>query len=186
MNAQAGIFGEGVRLPFILDEELYNKLLFKTLSFQDLKLELKRRSIACSVSDTYYVLALKLRLQILKDSNADSVHVQPIIDEINYFALQQKKSLSYHCSLPGCPFRAHNHKDYVKHLRALHSNSKQKMLCKLKGCGQEFGGVQLLELHIKQAHRTRLSLVKLKQNQLVLQISRLRCLSTSCHHQCAL
>ena len=111
MNAHAGNFGEGVGLPFIIDEELYNKLLFKALSLQDLKLELKRRNIPCSVSDTYYILRLKLRLQILKDSNADSVHFQPILDEINYFALQQKKSQVYHCSLPGCPFRAHNHKD---------------------------------------------------------------------------
>ena len=84
MNAHAGNFGEGVGLPFIIDEELYNKLLFKALSLQDLKMELKRRNISCSVSDTYYILRLKLRLQILKDSNADSVHIQPIIDEINY------------------------------------------------------------------------------------------------------
>ena len=44
------------------------------------------------------------------------------------------------------------------------------MLCKLKGCGQDFAGVHMLDLHIKQAHRARLSLVKLKQNQLIEQI----------------
>ena len=170
-------------LPHLINEEVYNKLLFKTISFHDLKLELKRRSIPSLLSDTYYILTLKLRLEILKESKVDLVHVQPLIEEIDYFYSQQRKSKLFECCLIGCPFKARDHKDYVKHLRVLHTNSKQKVECKLRGCGQEFSGVQMLEMHIKIVHRSRQSLVKLNQNQIVEQFSHLRCLSSSCQHQ---
>ena len=40
-----------------------------------------------------------------------------------------------------------------------------------------------MEIHIKTAHRSRPSLVKLHQTQLVEQFQKLRCLSSSCNHQ---
>ena len=113
-------------LPHLVNEEVYNKLLFKTISFHDLKLELKRRSIPSLLTDTYYILTLKLRLEILKESKVDLVHVQPLIEEIDYFYSQQRKSKLFECCLIGCPFKARDHTDYVKHLRVLHTNSKQK------------------------------------------------------------
>ena len=55
-------------LPFVMHDELYNKCLFKTISLHQLKLELIRRNISYLFDDSYDILTIKLRVQILKDS----------------------------------------------------------------------------------------------------------------------
>ena len=147
---------------------LMNMVVMANMEALDRGAELKRRNISCLSDYSYYILTIKLRVKILKDSKADSTHVQPLIDEIDYFSsqLSRMRAQVYNCCLPGCSFRTQNHKNYVKHLRALHSNCKQNIKCKLRGCEHEFNGVHSFEIHIKQVHRSRHSLVKLHQKSL--------------------
>ena len=169
--------------PNIIEEDLYIKCLFKTISLQDLKKELKKKKIEYSLSDSYHILTLKIRAHILKESRSDPNLVKPLEDEISFFNSTVRENHVYSCCFNGCPFKTKNHKHYMRHLRDFHSNSKQKMVCKLKGCQRDFSGLVLLEIHLKTAHKTRPSLVKLRQSQLVEQFLQLRCLSASCNHQ---
>ena len=148
-----------------------------------MKNELNRKKIEFSPSETYHILTLKIRAQLLKESLAAPNLIKPLVDEINFFYSRRKERKIYSCCLAGCPFKTNDHKKYMRHLRALHSTTKHKIICKLKGCQLEFVGLNLLEIHVKTAHRARASLVKLNQNQLVEQLVQLRCLSASCNHQ---
>ena len=47
------------------DQEVYSKCLFRTINYNDLKLELAKAKINYSPSDSYYILTLKLRRAIL-------------------------------------------------------------------------------------------------------------------------
>ena len=113
-----------VNLPNIREESLYNQCLFKTITLQTLKLEF-------SSVESYHILTIKIRALLLKESNTDPVAIQALEDEITFFYSSLKVKSLYHCCLAGCPYKTSNHKMYVSHLRALHSNSRQKMTCQL-------------------------------------------------------
>ena len=169
--------------PFLEEEDVYNKCLFKTITYKDLKDKLDKKDIKFSSTESYLILTLKLRVQILQESNADEKLIQPLISEIETYLSSQRRKKLYSCCLTGCPFKTNNHTQYVKHLKAFHQNSRQKMVCNLKGCQRDFLGIQQLEIHVKSAHRSRPSSVKLHQSQLVEQFQKLRCPSSSCNHQ---
>ena len=169
--------------PHLEEEDLYSKSLFKTISVHDLKNVLRKKNIEFSSSDSYHILTLKLRVKLLKDSNADITLVQPLVDEISSFFSTRKVRNVYKCCLTVCPFKTSNHERYVDHLRALHSTSKTNLICQLKGCQREFAGLYLLLIHIKTTHRSRPSLVKSRQSMLVEQFAQLRCMSSSCGNQ---
>ena len=168
--------------PVIINQELYNKCLFKTISLSDLTKELKERYIKFDSDETYYLLTLKIRAHILNASNAHPRYIQPVLDEIKFLSSNTKKKY-YACSYPGCPFKTGQHNKYVEHLRLVHSTNKQNVECKLKGCSRVFLGVSQLEIHLKTAHRSRQSSVALRQRMFVNQIIRMKCSMTSCGHQ---
>ena len=169
--------------PAIVEDILFNKCLFKVIPLYCLKSELKRKNITFSAVDSYHILTVKLRKKLLEESNADSALIKPLTDEIDYFHFSQRKEKAFTCSLIGCPFQARNHRLYLKHLRDLHQNSNLKLACKLNGCPSEFNGINMLQIHIKRAHRSRESLVKIGQRSMVEQMVQLRCSSVSCNHQ---
>ena len=157
---------------------------WRTIPLEPLESELKKKYVNFNCSETYFSLTLKLRLKILQESNASEVFIQPVINQLKLLNDQQLLGKLYSCCLPGCPFRTQNHKNYVKYLKILHNNSR--LVCNLKGCKREFLGINQLEIHIKIAHitaRSQMSSVKCIQSQLVNQLHKLRCLSSSCNHQ---
>ena len=169
--------------PHFREAELYNKCLFRAISLKDLLNELERKKVEFTDTDSYLILTLKMRAKLLEESNADQSLIQPLQDEIKSYQSNVREKKVYTCCLTGCPYKTNNHEKYVSHLRACHPNSRQKMVCKVKGCQRDFHGLNLLEIHVKTAHRSRPSLVKLSQSQLVEQLNRLKCLSFSCSHQ---
>ena len=170
-------------LPNIGEQEVYSQCLFKTISFHELKKELKKKNVSFPPSDSYYILTLKMRAKILEEAGAEPNLLKEIEDEIGSNNKSKQKRKAYNCCLTGCTFKTGDHVLYVKHLKALHSNTRNRMICKLKGCERDFTSVNLLEVHLKVSHYSRPSLVKLKQNQIVEQFLKLKCLSDSCHHQ---
>ena len=160
--------------PVVKFQELYNQCLFKTITVKNLVNELKKRFIRFSDDEGYHVLTLKLRVHILRESEADSSHILPIINELKYLSAGSRTN-SYTCDLPGCPFKTKIHTNYLNHIRALHLGSKQKVSCQLKGCKREFQGIIQLENHVKNVHRNRLSTVSMKQKHFVGELTRLKC-----------
>ena len=168
--------------PDLQESISYNKCLFRTITLQDVKNELRKKKIEFSLTDSYLSLTLKLRLSILQEANAHETLIKPLLDHLKTLH-QVKRVKKFSCCLTGCPFKTNNHFQYIKHLKSFHQNSKSKLVCNLKGCQRDFLGINQLEIHIKSAHRSRQSLVKLNQSQLVEQLQKLRCPCASCNHQ---
>ena len=129
------------------------------------------------------MMTLKMRAKILEEAGAEPDVLKQLEDEISASNQFQQKRKVYNCCLTGCTFKTGVHSLYVKHLKTLHSNTRHRTICKLKGCERDFTSVNLLEVHLKVSHYSRPSLVKLAQNQIVEKFLKLKCLSDSCHHQ---
>ena len=168
-----------------IEFDLYNKCLFKTINYNQLKSELLSRNINFSPSDTYPILTLRMRKDILEKLHIQHSVVQNIDSEIKLFEKVKYKSTSgYRCSFPGCSFQNLQHKRYVYHLQNVHHNSKSRLVCQFRHeCTRDFPTVQMLRMHITRDHQRRESSVVLNQNQLVEQITTLKCLENSCGHQ---
>ena len=160
-------------------ESLYIKCLYRTINFVDLKQELLNRQLQVH-SDSYYVLCLKLRLNLLRESSCSSELINEVENELEAL---KKKSDDYCCSLAGCSFKSKDYNKLVRLLKTLHSGTNQKIVCQLHGCVRELSNVKMLDLHIKTSHRRRKSTVCIKQNQIAEQLSTLNCVSSSCGHQ---
>ena len=167
--------------PVVQDQTLYSKTLLKTISFDELKESLDKRSIVYYSCDSYHVLRLKLQIYLLAHSNAEQCIIAPLRDELN--SLQKPISNLYSCPLDGCPFKTVRHISYINHLRALHSTTKAELSCQLKGCKRVFFGVSLLLTHIKVSHRSRISSVKARQTMQVESMTKLKCPSALCGNQ---
>ena len=122
------------------NESIYIKCLFKTIIFEDLKQQLLRRGQNVS-NDSYYVMSLKLRLDILQKSNCTSDVKRELEAELD---TMRKKSLGYICSLVGCKFRTKNYDSLLHHLKILHTGTNQKLICQLHGCKRELSRAQSL------------------------------------------
>ena len=87
------------------DLEIYNRCLFKTINFIELKQELVSRSINFSPSDTYILLTLRLRKSILESLDIQHSVVESIDNEIKvYDQTKQRSGSGYSCSIPRCSF----------------------------------------------------------------------------------
>ena len=162
-------------------ESIYIKCLFRSINFHELKSELTSRGIA-SNTDSYYTMTLKLRLHILEVENCYPSVQTEIKAELGL--VQEPSARGYMCSVPGCSFNSVNYKSLLKHLRALHSATKQHLVCQLSGCTRVLSCLKMLNLHIRTSHQPgKRSSVSLKQNQLTQEITSLRCLLSSCSHQ---
>ena len=147
-------------LPNISDREVYSRCHFKTISLHELKEELKKKNVNFHPSDSYHMMTLKMRAKIL-EAGAEPDVLKQLEDEISASNKFQQKRKVYNCCLTGCTFKTGVHSLYVKHLKTLHSNTRHRMICKLKGCERDFTSVNLLEVHLKVSHYSRPSLVKL-------------------------
>ena len=167
------------------DLEIYNRSLFKTINFIELKQELVLRSINFSPSDTYILLTLRLRKSILESLDIQHSVVESIDNEIKvYDQTKQRSGSGYSCSIPGCSFRCLRHKKYIHHLGLVHHNTKSRLVCQFRhDCSRDFATVNLLKTHIKRDHEKQLSSVAINQNQLVEEIVTLRCVEKSCSNQ---
>ena len=169
-------------LPFVdsRHEALYSKCLFRTIGFKELKNEIDNFKIA-STGESYYVMCLKLRLDILKRSNCSDDIIKSIREELD--SLDKTKS-GYFCSYYGCHFvPTRNYDKLLHHLKTLHIGNSQKILCQLNGCRRELSSVAMLNVHIKTCHRVRKNSFCIKQNQISEQLTTLHCPSSSCGHQ---
>ena len=178
-----------VQLPVFSNEEerLYSRCLFKHISVNELELELKKRNINADKSDSYNILTVKLKLNILQGSNSLPDVRRGLEKEIEDFYRSSVAGASerqtYKCCLVGCQFKARNHKNYVRHLQ-FHESFPHNVVCQLRGCKREFSNVSMLKTHIKTWHHApRTSTTSLRQNQLIEELTHLRCLQTECGHQ---
>ena len=64
------------------DQEIYNRALFRNINYLQLKSELVSRNINFSPSDSYFLLTLKLRREILQKYEGKGVLVQKPDEEI--------------------------------------------------------------------------------------------------------
>ena len=167
------------------DLEIYNQCLFKTISLHALKSELNARNVYFSPSDTFLMLTLRMRKDILETLQIQHSVVASIENEIKaYEAIKKKSGSSYDCSFPGCPFRCIHHRKYLQHLDNVHHNSKSRVVCQFRHeCNRDFPTVQMLKVHVKKDHERRESSVAIKQNQLVQEITTLKCGEKSCNFQ---
>ena len=173
--------------PFgIEEEELYNKCLFKQVCVKELESELKQRDIQIKLVDSYHILTLRLRLDILVRSHASPSVQEELKSEISAFYISHPECIkpkTYKCCLRGCRFEAKNHTSYVSHLQ-IHESISHKIVCQLKGCTRELTNLSMLRIHIKTFHRLpRTSLVNQKRSKFVEELVQLRCLQTECDHQ---
>ena len=166
--------------PVTMDEDIYNKCLFKQITVHDLMTEIERRFIKYDKSESYHLLTLKLRAHILTESQAEESFIKPIVDEINFLSGHSRKGDFYRCSFPGCTFRSGQHVKYIKHLKILHGSHRGQVSCQLRGCSRAFSSINLLEIHIKNAHRTRESAVARVRRPMLEAMTVLNCPNTSC------
>lgn len=186
---------QNVQFPVLGVEEegVYSRCLFKQISVNELESELKNRNIIFLPADSYHILTLKLKLSILETSESLPSVRKDLEDEINKYyggggggggGGDERQNITYKCCLVGCKFIARNHKNYVRHLH-FHDSFPHNVICQLRGCQREFSNVIMLKMHIKTIHRTtrRISTVFLRQNQLVEELTKLRCQQPECGHQ---
>ena len=166
------------------DQTLYNKLSFRKASFEEAKDEILKREIMFSPSDTTYILTLRLRKYILEKAELQSDVVQTIENElIEYEKRRRRPGDKYNCCLPGCKFSCSVHGKYISHLDLVHHHSTSKFICQHRHlCTREFQSVEMLKSHIKAVHEKRITSVEISQNQLVKQLTKLKCCVASCGH----
>ena len=175
-----------IRLNFVQrlsreHESLYSRCLFKTISFHELKTELVKRSIEVS-GDTFYIMTLKLRLDILGKENCDVAAQDDLRTEI----LVAKKDCGkgyFTCSVPGCSYSKSNYRSLLTHLNLVHPNNRHPIVCQYNGCPRVLSSMTMFNLHIKTCHQPRRSSVALKQNQLCEEYEVIQCQNVSCGHQ---
>ena len=169
------------------DQEIYSKCLFRTISYGEIKAEMMTRNINFSPNDTYYILTLKLRREIVKDSEVFGSTIEKIDEEIRaHEAIKHSVGSRYDCCLVGCKFSCRNHRKYLEHLQFLHHNSKSRLTCQYRhNCSRDFPSFETLNSHVKNVHVKKTGTVEIRQNQLVEQLTNLKCLEVSCGHQTA-
>ena len=160
-------------------ESLYIKCLFRTISFEDVRYELRVRKLNPS-EFSYHVMCLTLQLHLLQEVECSDGIVGKLKCELDGL---KKKGIGFYCSIAGCEFTSKNYKHLMKHLKTLHITSNQRIVCQLHGCSREVTNVKMLDLHHKSNHNPRISSVGMRQNQLIDQVTVLKCMSTSCGHQ---
>ena len=65
-----------------VDQEVYNKCLFRTVCISELKSEMYLRNVSYSPSDSFYILTLKLRREILLKSGDQHLLIKRLDEEI--------------------------------------------------------------------------------------------------------
>ena len=167
------------------DQEVYNKCLFRTVCISELKSEMHLRNVTYSPSDSFYILTLKLRREILLKSEHQTLLVKRLDEEIAaHDASKHTVGSRYKCSLVGCSFSCTNHNKYLVHLEFVHHNSKSRLACQFKhSCYRDFPSISMLKSHVKDVHKKRVSPVEIRQNQLVERLIRLSCVEVSCGYQ---
>ena len=167
------------------DQEVYNKCLFRTISYSELKSELESRKINFSPSDSFYILTLKLRRLILIESEGSNIIADRIDDEISaYEKTKHTVGSRFKCCLVGCTFSASNHRKYLSHLEFVHLNTSSRLTCQFRhSCSRDFPTFKLLKAHYLNIHKKRTSAVHIRQDQLVQQFVQLKCGMSSCGHQ---
>ena len=162
------------------DHDLYSKSLFKTIFLDELNVQLKLVGLF-SESDSYLLKTLKLRRHIIRKSNGPL----QLLDSLQKDIQSEKRScLLYSCCVPGCTSYARNHKLYLLHFKTVHGRSSHKVTCRLYGCTREFSTINALRTHIEIHHQKwRVTAVQSRQNVLVEQLVKLKCLSTACSRQ---
>ena len=169
------------------DQEVYSKCLFRSISLAELKAELLLRNVNFSPSDSYLILTLKLRRDILVKSDDQPDIVDLINQEI--VALDETKPAGgsrYRCSVVGCTFRCPSHLKYMTHLQFVHYNSKSRLACQYRhSCSRDFPNFSMLKSHVLNCHTRAKTTVSVRQNMLVEELTRLECQEVSCGHQSA-
>ena len=161
-------------------DPFYIQALFRTITLNDLKEQLKMRQIVVPRNATYYTMTLKLRLSILVTSNSCGDIQCQLRDELG--AMLEVK-VGYVCSIVGCSFKSKNYNFLLNHLKSMHSTTSQKIVCQLHNCNRELSSVKMLLLHIKNLHRARKNKVNIKHSQVAEEISSFKCLLVSCNNQ---
>ena len=68
--------------------------------------------------------------------------------------LQKKKAYKYLCCLAGCLYQADKHRQYMQHLKRVHS-THNALACKfMHRCNRQFSTIDLLFEHVKVCHST--------------------------------
>ena len=102
-----------------------------------------------------HLLQRSLLIEILKndlEKHKKNSYEKLLESTQNFLKWKQEKLKGIPCSFAGCLFRGKRHRDYVKHLKAVHPNQttfrcKHRLLCK-----RNFFSVEELEKHIQNDH----------------------------------
>ena len=168
------------------DQEVYGKCLFMTISYHQMKSEMESRSINFSPCDLYYILTLKLRREILQKNDGSDTLIKQINVEIAATENTREASIGtkYKCCLAGCSFSCSNHYKYLAHFEFVHYNCKSRLTCQFRhNCSRDFPTFSMLQSHVKNIHKKRQSPIEIRQNQLVEQLTKLKCIEKSCGNQ---
>ena len=139
------------------------------------------REINFSPSDSYFILTLKLRREILQKSDIYKEMVKSLDDEIDaYHASKHTVGSRYRCCLVGCSYTCTNHVKYMKHLEYVHLITQARLTCQFRhNCDRSFPSYSMLKHHVENFHKKKSSSVAIRQNQLIDQITKLRCPQSS-------
>ena len=134
-----------------------NKLLqnefdqFEVLGLaQKLALDIQNES---DFSQQQYVLQKCVLEHIIKSDS--SVYYMRLLEETTRM-IHRKQDNKYSCCLVGCLFQSNKHRDYLQHLKKVHSTHKELVCNFMYSCSRQFSTMDLLIQHVKDSH----SLVK--------------------------
>jgi hypothetical protein len=113
---------------------------------QKLSLDLTEES---SFSQQKYAVLKAILQQIVKVNGSD--YYVRLLEETSK-NLKRKKPTKYLCCLAGCLFQSNKHREYLQHLKRVHSTHNELSCNFMHKCMRQFSNMDLLVAHVKACH----------------------------------
>ena len=114
-------------------------------------------SNAKDFSEEKYLLLHAVLQEILKTSESSKIEkYEKMLETTNKFLLlcssTRSEKKGYPCSFPGCLFRSKRHRDFVRHLKSVHSTAESFVCSYMRKCKRHFSEISALIDHVKSTH----------------------------------
>ena len=137
-------------LKIILEKLLKDQLdQFEVLSLAD-RFSVNLNEVE-NFSNQKYALQKGVLEQILRVEDEDRDYYKRVLEETEQ-NLVKKVSRKYSCSLIGCLFQSDKHRNYLKHLKKVHSTHNSLVCNFMQQCSRQFTVLNLLEEHVREVH----------------------------------
>ena len=113
---------------------------------QQVSLDLQEEN---SFSQRKYAVLQAILQQIVKVDGSD--YYLRLLEETSQ-NLKRKKPIKYLCCLAGCLFQANRHREYLQHLKRVHSTHSELYCNFMHKCMRQFSNMDLLVAHVKACH----------------------------------